>query len=187
MANFVYVDNSNIWIEGTHVSAVVKGLAPNIGAAQTRKISDLEWKLDFAKLYEFVAGDRSQVGRAILFGSTPPANEGLWAEARRGGFEVMVFDRNTRNREKKVDTSIATAMLSDSYEVMTAGVDEVTLVAGDADYVPTVEHLRSRGFDVYVAFWDHAARELRDVCTGFISLNDYLEHLRFGSSKAQVV
>ncbi len=30
MANFLYVDNSNVWIEGMHVSAFVKGNAPSL-------------------------------------------------------------------------------------------------------------------------------------------------------------
>ena len=30
MANFLYVDNSNVWIEGMHVAAVKSGMAPDI-------------------------------------------------------------------------------------------------------------------------------------------------------------
>ena len=32
MANYLYVDNSNVWIEGKRVSAVAKGYAPDIWA-----------------------------------------------------------------------------------------------------------------------------------------------------------
>ncbi len=39
MANFLYVDNSNIWIEGMHVAAVADGLAPNIWVAQEERIT----------------------------------------------------------------------------------------------------------------------------------------------------
>lgn len=48
-----------------------------------------------------------------------------------------------------------------------AGEDEITLVAGDADYVPTIEKLRARGFSVHVVFWEHASRELQDAATKF--------------------
>lgn len=55
--------------------------------------------------------------------------------------------------------------------------DEITLVAGDADYVPAIEKLRKRGFAVQVVFWKHASRELKDAATKFIPLDDNLEHL----------
>jgi hypothetical protein len=33
VANLLYVDNSNVWIEGMHVSAVESGMAPNVWSA----------------------------------------------------------------------------------------------------------------------------------------------------------
>jgi uncharacterized LabA/DUF88 family protein len=178
MANFLYVDNSNVWIEGMHVSAVRNGIAPDIVSAQNERISDYAWKIDFGKLYEFAGGEASDVGRAVLFGSRPPPNDSLWAAAERKGFEVVVYDRSIRNREKKVDTSISTEIVSDSYELMSPDRDEITLVAGDSDYVPTIERVRKRGFNFYVVFWSHASRELKESCTRFISLDDYLDFLR---------
>ena len=77
----------------------------------------------------------------------------------------------------KIDTSIATTIVADSYERMKSDRDEVTLVAGDADYVPTVEQLVGRGFKFHVVFWNHAARELKEAASQFTSLNPYLEHL----------
>ena len=176
MSNFLYVDNSNVWIEGMRVSAVESGMAPNMATAEQEQLTDTSWKVDFGRLHDFAGG--SDIGRAVLYGSRPPANDTLWAIARSKGFEVVVHDRNFSNREKKVDTSIATDMVSDSFTMMTAGSDEVTLVAGDSDYVPTIENLRGRGFVVHVVFWDHASGELKQAATNFISLNAYLEHLR---------
>ena len=69
-------------------------------------------------------------------------------------------------------------MIADSYERMTLGKDEVTLVCGDRDLVPAVEKLRQRGFEVHVVFWEHASGELKKASTKFISLNGYLNHLR---------
>ncbi|MGH9970519.1 MAG: NYN domain-containing protein [Pyrinomonadaceae bacterium] len=94
------------------------------------------------------------------------------------GFEVVVHDRNVANKEKKVDANIVTDIVADSYELMTPGEDEITLVAGDADYVPMIEKLRARGFTFHVVFWDHASRELKDAASKFISLNPFLEHLK---------
>jgi uncharacterized LabA/DUF88 family protein len=176
MSNFLYVDNSNVWIEGMHVSAAAKGIAPDIWSALQHRICDYNWKLDFGKLYEFAGGESSEVGRAVLYGSRPPKNDSLWAMAEKKGFEVIVHDRNVANKEKKVDTNIVTDMVADSFQIMTPNQDEITLVAGDADYVPTIEKLRER-FPVHVVFWDHASRELQDAATKFIALNPYLEHL----------
>ena len=178
MPNFLYVDNSNVWIEGMHVSAVVSGTAPGIWEAMEHRICDYTYKVDFGRLYQFAGGDHAEVGRAVLYGSRPPANDSLWEIARRKGFEVVVYDRNVANKEKKIDTSIAADMIADSYERMNPKTDEVTLVSGDADLVPAVEKLRARGFPVYVCFWEHASGELKRAATRFISLNPHFDHLR---------
>ena len=104
------------------------------------------------------------------------AIDSLWNIARSRGFEVIVHDRNVANKEKKVDSEIVTQMVADSYTIFEEG-DEFTLVAGDGDYVPTVEHLVGRGIKVSVLFWDHANRGLKEACTEFVPLNRYLDHL----------
>jgi uncharacterized LabA/DUF88 family protein len=91
----------------------------------------------------------------------------------------VVYDRNFNNREKKVDTSIVTEIMDDATGLIKPGVDEITLVAGDGDYVPIVEKLRRRGFAFNVMFWDQASRELKDAATKFVSLNSYLGFLSF--------
>jgi hypothetical protein len=178
VANFLYVDNSNVWIEGKRVAAVENGLAPDVWTAMTYKILDPTWNYDFGHLFSFAGGDKAEVGRAVLFGSRPPANDSVWKMAERCGFEVVTKDRNAANKEKKIDTGIATEIVADSFELMGPAKDEITLVAGDSDYVPTVERVRRRGLPFHVVFWDHAARELRDVATSFTSLNKHLEFLR---------
>src|ERR1700730_15336553 len=114
MANYLYVDNSNVWIEVMHVSAVEKGLAPNIWTAQEHKICDQSWSYDFGKLLKFAGGEGAHIGRAVLYGSRPPANDSLWKMAERVGFQVIVFDRHEKHKEKEVETSIAVAMTEDS-------------------------------------------------------------------------
>ena len=179
MTNYCYVDNSNVWIEGMHVAAVESGLAPDIWKACEQRICDNRWRLDFGRLFEFAAGQ--DVGRAVLFGSRPPQNDSLWSVAESKGFEVIVHDRNAANKEKKVDTQITTEMIEDSFTRMKKS-DTITLVSGDADYVPAIEKLVARGFVVEACFWDHAARELKECVSRFVSLNQYLEHLNLNRS-----
>lgn len=177
MANLLYVDNSNVWIEGMHVAAAMNSKAPDVWTAVKEKICDYSWTLDFGRLFEFAGGEKTEVKLAKLFGSRPPKNDSLWVAAERKGFEVIVYDRNVANHEKKIDTDIVATMIEDSYERLQIGVDEITLVAGDSDYVPAIEKLKRRNIPVHVVFWGHAARELKDVATKFVNLDDYLQHL----------
>lgn len=177
VANLLYVDNSNVWIEGMHVAAAKHGHASDVWSAVQNKICDYNWKLDFGKLFQFAGGDKAEVKRAALFGSRPPKNDSLWAAAERNGFEVIVYDRNFANHEKKIDTDIVATMMEDSYERLNIGEDEITLVAGDADYIPAIEKLKRRGIPFHVVFWNHASRELKEAATKFVNLDAYLEHL----------
>jgi uncharacterized LabA/DUF88 family protein len=175
MAKYVYVDNSNIWIEGRRVSAVENDLAYDIADAINNKILDFNWKYDCGKLLKLVGGEKDGLKKAYLFGSRPPQNDSLWEAARVGGFEVVVEDRNADNIEKKIDTGIVTQMMADSYEcIADKSVDEMILVAGDKDYVPAVNNISKRGIRVVVYFWNHAAIELKNHAAEFISLNKYI-------------
>lgn len=160
------------------VAAVASGAAPDIHTAMKGNILDYGWKLDFGRLLSFAGGEKSEIKRAVLYGSRPPKNDSLWDVARSRGFEVVTHDRNAQNKEKKIDVNIATDMVADSYEMLNVENDVVTLVSGDKDYVPTIERLRQRGVQVEVVFWEHAATELKDSASRFISLDQYLEHLR---------
>jgi len=81
------------------------------------------------------------------------------------------------NREKKIDTDIVTSMVADSYEILDPRNDQMTLVAGDADYVPAVEKLRKREIHVEVVFWEQASCELKESCSRFVPLDPYLYFL----------
>jgi uncharacterized LabA/DUF88 family protein len=179
MADFVYVDNSNLYIEGRRASAVAQGLADNIQDAMTNGILDHGYTINFGKLHEFLCGsDKRQIRRAALFGSRPPPNDGIWTYAERTGFELHLEDRNIRNKEKKIDTGIATLLTKDAYKNGNAAEDVFVLVAGDSDYVPTINELKADGYFVEVVFWNHASRELREAASRFVGLDQHLEHLR---------
>ncbi|MBZ4396733.1 NYN domain-containing protein [Myxococcus sp. AS-1-15] len=178
MASFVYVDNSNVFIEGKFVSAVEKGLALNIWDAHKALIQDYGYALDFGRLYDFSGATRD--GCANLYGSRPPPNDSLWKIAEKAGFKTVVYDRSVyTNTEKKVDTSIVKDMIRDAYTKIDKLKDEIVLIAGDSDFAPAVEDLVKDGFKVYVVFWAHAATDLKKVCTKFTSLDPHLRHLAY--------
>lgn len=179
MVLFVYVDNSNLYIEGMRVSAVQRGLVPSVQEAMALHTVDHDWSYDFGKLYQAICPDTAQIGRSALFGSRPPANDSLWEMARVEGFEVTTFDRNFANHEKEVDVAISTLLMEDSYEHMQATRgDRAVLVSGDRDYVPTVKSLARRGLPTTVVFWDHAtARLLRETADDYVVLDPLFQHL----------
>jgi uncharacterized LabA/DUF88 family protein len=177
--DYVYVDNSNLFIEARRVSAVTSGLATSIVDAMNGGILDHGYTISFGKLYELLAGnDLARLARAVLFGSRPPPNDSIWRHAAAAGFELRLEDRSRSNHEKKIDTAIATLMTKDAYKHGDPEQDRFVLVAGDKDYVPTVNELEADGYKVDVVFWNHGARELRDAASRFISLDPHLEQLR---------
>jgi uncharacterized LabA/DUF88 family protein len=177
MLSFTYVDNSNVFIEAQRVSAVEKGMAIDIYDAMDRRIFDWSYKLDYGKLYEYLCGDGQEVGCAKLWGSPPPSDS-FWKMVERKGFEVKTYDKNAAGKEKKVDVAIAHRMTKDAYTRIDKNNSELVLVAGDKDYVPVIEDLKAERFRVVVVFWDHAASELKQSVTKFISLNQWLNYLQ---------
>jgi uncharacterized LabA/DUF88 family protein len=170
MAEYVYVDNSNVFIEGKKIAAQRNGRSGDI---------DFSFRLDFGELYDFVAENNpGKIARALLLGSRPPTSDKVWTVATRAGFEVVVLDRNPENREKKVDTGLVAAMVRDAY-TKAEKTDEITLVAGDSDYVPAVEMLVADGFYVEVVFWSSASSELKSVCSRFVELDRHLDNLEY--------
>jgi hypothetical protein len=81
MGKYVYVDNSNLFIEGMRVSAVQGGRASNVWDAAKKGILDELYRIDFGKLHNILAdGNPSNILKAVLFGSRPHANDshGKW-------------------------------------------------------------------------------------------------------------
>jgi len=179
MKNFTYVDNSNVFIEGCRVSAVQKKMlgAGTIIEAMNGRVVDMSWRLDYGRLHEFACGDPSNIGGVNLWGSPPPGDS-FWKMVERYGFKTTKFDRNFAGKEKKVDVAIAHRMTKDAYSgVVKRGEDEMTLVAGDTDYVPVLQDLKAEGFVVHLVFWNHAGRQIKEAASKFVSLDPYFHLL----------
>ncbi len=173
---YTYVDNSNFFIEGQRLAAVKKKAATDLVDAMSRGIVDISWQPDYGRLHGLICGQRHEIGAAKLWGSLPP-KDSFWEMVKSKGFKVTTFDKYF-GKEKKVDVAIAVEMMFDA-----PGLDkqnsEIILVAGDKDFVPIVEKLKSLGYKVCVVFWDHAANELKQAATSFFSLNKWHDHLTF--------
>lgn len=157
---FVYVDNSNIWIEGKKVS----------GQAQNPPTeSDYWYRVESGKLLNHVLAGRTLAEPPTLYGSIPPPNDSVWNKIRDAGFDVKLFERNVRNREKGLDMEIGLDMNDKSRDVTPPAT--MILVAGDADYVPVLNRVRGRGWKVEVWYWSNAADNLQKAADRFVSLN----------------
>jgi hypothetical protein len=176
MKNYTYVDNSNVFIEGQRVSAVNKGMATDIFDAMNRNIVDHSWNIEYGRLHTLVCGAGNEIGAANLWGSPPPSDS-FWKMVESRGFKVTRYEKNVAGKEKKVDVGIAHKITKDAYTIIDRATCGVTLVAGDKDFVPVVEDLKQEGFVVIVAFWSHAAKELREAGTAFFDLNPHHTHL----------
>jgi uncharacterized LabA/DUF88 family protein len=171
---YTYIDNSNFFIEGQRAAAVESGMALDIYDALERGVFNHSWQPDYGRLHALVCGDKKQIGAAKLWGSPPPSDT-FWQMVERKGFKVRTYERS-HGKEKKVDVAIGYEIAKDVHTIDKAA-SEITLVAGDKDFVPVVEDLVLEGYQVCVAFWDHAAKEMKEKATTFFSLNQYLQHL----------
>lgn len=179
MGYYVFVDNSNVWIEGKYASAVKKGMATDICSAHDKKISDNSWKIDFGKLLSCaVDGDLQNVKEAIIVGSKPTQKDSLWKAMASAGFHVDTEQRNSSNKEKKVDTGIVQKINKKLFRESEEG-DVFVLVLGDSDYVPTVEGVEEEGRKVKIVFWDNVAGELLVAASEYKCLNDCMEEIEF--------
>ena len=146
----IFLDNSNVWIEGQRAAT---------GAPAGDGRMDAAYRIDFGRLLEHVGKGRTIV-EAQLYGSEPPPNDTVWEIAKERGFSPKVFKRNFQNQEKKVDTQLCVDVTKTLFSY--SPTDRVLLlIAGDADYLPAVEMALKREWKVEVYFWANANRELR--------------------------
>src|SRR5437867_719464 len=124
----IFLDNSNLWIEGQRFASEPSG--------QTEH-KDASYRIDFGKILGFVSNGR-EVVEARLYGSEPPPNDTVWNQAKAEGFKPKIFQRNFRDREKKVDSQMIVDM---TVAVFTHTPKDRVLafLAGDADYLPPAE------------------------------------------------
>jgi hypothetical protein len=68
LANLLYVDNSNVWIEGMHVAAAKNGHAPNVWAAVQQRICDYTWTIDLGDSSNLRAVTVRRLGKPHFLG-----------------------------------------------------------------------------------------------------------------------
>lgn len=170
-----FVDNSNVLIEGRRFSEMKRK-----GRAKRGYFKDDTYEIDWGK-YLYLASEKDSRGLAeipTLYGSRPPDEDSVWKRIREDGFDVRLFDRNIRNKEKGVDIEMAMDIADLLHSLGPPRI--IVMGAGDADYVPAIVRARSKGWSVEVWFWNNAAADIKEAATRFCPLDPYFEYLRLG-------
>jgi len=167
----VYIDNSNLWIEGKMLDglhrfaagdAIAARYAPEcsaLGSAEAYWREDSAYRVDYLKLLHLLNVPAEPERRAMyLIGSRPPANEELWNRLRQEqvGLELRIIDRNASNREDRVDQELISLLIAEDFEPH----DEIVIVAGDGGYAKSLASIMSKRRTVaavHIVSWLHAA------------------------------
>jgi uncharacterized LabA/DUF88 family protein len=174
MDHNLYMDNSNVWIEGQRVSAAKRGPTKQL----TRDL-DRSYRIDFGRLIEITCGYDASLGKLMFYGSEPPPTDTVWQSARDHGFRDRIFQRSKHRKEKMVDTQLTVDLIQDIHTELDPTTDRIIIVAGDADYVPAINAARAKGFYVRVAFWNHASGLIKKAGSEFQSLNPHMRDLTY--------
>lgn len=168
---YVFVDNSNLWIE----AKFNLGTKFKRGRLYTERRRNGQWEwttlsIEHGLLLKRVLSGRSLGADPLLVGSRPPLNDSLWERIRQQGFSVVVYDRNPNNKEKQVDVELATQMTE---TIFTKEPATIVFIGGDVDLLPPLRRALERKWKVELWFWEGSvAGELRDVATRFYRLED---------------
>ena len=143
---YIFVDHSNLWIEGQKVHA--------------KKLVDTEidhrYRVDLGKFLNLLANGRS-ISKAFLYGSVPPPNDSVWKAACKRNFDVKTFQRSGSGREKELDVAMAHDITKNLdrlvYMDTTSNVIFIT-VTGDRDLKPPIDDVLENGVHLELLSWE---------------------------------
>ena len=171
----LFVDNSNVKIEGARLAHAKR---TNYGqrGTQVDNVYEIDWG-KFLYLVKSRGGARMMAQLPVLYGSRPPPDDTVWQQIRSEGFDVKLFDRNIRDKEKGVDMEMGMDVIERMYEHPEP--ETLVIAAGDADFVGMVERAKKRKWNVEVWFWGNASHDMKDAAT-FVDLDKAFEYLQKG-------
>ena len=177
MKYYVFVDNSNLFIEGKRASAVRAGFAGSLEDAHANNIENSSWRMDFGQLLLLAINQQKEaLGKAYLFGSTPPGNDSLWSAIEEAKFDVITWSRNASNKEKAVDASMLQKINVHLYEGSEEG-DVFVLLTGDGDFLPCAKKLKEKNRLLKIVFWENVSSALRNVADEYVNLSERIDEI----------
>ena len=154
---YVFVDNSNLFIEGKKAVADREGLGTWKAQRAYRELNEM--RLDYGALIDGILRGRRLGKPPFIVGTKPPTSDSLWQSWREQGMSVEVLDRNCINKEKGVDATLIVEAMEVLY---TKEEGVIVLVAGDGDFKPLLRKIIGRGWRTEVYFWQRGNWKYED-------------------------
>ena len=161
---FIYVDDSNMWIEA-------KKLAANKFNLKCKE--DPRLRLDIGKVADVVANNR-KVAWGTLYGSEPPERDSVWQKIRERGWKVITTKRSTfTGKEKQVDHQ----MVADITALVSGCIakGKIVIVSGDADMIPAISKSLHMNWSIEIWMWENGVsnslKQLAEKNPGLMSIN----------------
>jgi len=137
----------------------------------------INYRIDFGRLLLAASRDSSGSSRGVksaYIAGVIPDDDSFWKIASDKGFTVKRGYLGYGSRSKQDDAYLITEIMATIFEE--EGPSTLVVVAGDADYVPALEHSLKRGWRNEVAFISHGiasrlvpvVHELRRIESGEI-------------------
>ena len=146
---WIFVDDSNIWIEGKKLRAKVQNL---------KTAEDPRARIDIGRLTDVVAKGRNVI-KGTLYGSEPPKVDTVWNKIRRMGWVVPAPKKRSliTGKEKKVDAQLVADVTELACTTDESERGTIIIISGDSDATPAIEKvLRYQPWCIEVCMWDSA-------------------------------
>ena len=146
---WIFVDNSNIWIEAKKLASKRKGF---------RSVEDHRLRISIGRLTDVVAGNRD-VEKGILYGSEPPKIDSVWDKIREHeNWYVKTKKRSyLTHKEKEIDSQLVADVTQLACKTPNCQRGTIILISGDADMCPAVEKIMEEGiWKVEIYMWKDA-------------------------------
>lgn len=141
---------------------------------------DAAYRIDFGRLLLEISRDNNGVARGVAsayIAGVIPDDDTFWKIAENQGFTVKRGYLGAGNRSKQDDAYLMCEIVETIWKM--PGPSTVVLVAGDADYAPSLMKSLDRGWRTEVAFIDRGIS---------ISLEAYVHEFRtLGTSAIQLI
>lgn len=146
---WIFVDDSNIWIEGKKLRAKVQHL---------KTTEDPRARIDIGRLTDVVAKGRNVI-KGTLYGSEPPKVDTVWNKIRKMGWVVPAPKKRSliTGKEKKVDAQLVADVTELACTTDETERGTIIIISGDSDATPAIEKvLRYQPWCIEVCMWDSA-------------------------------
>ncbi|KAK1834476.1 hypothetical protein QBC39DRAFT_252436, partial [Podospora conica] len=180
----IYIDNSNLWIQGQRTYAEKKRMSVPL---------DPTWRFDVGRLRQVIieglgGDDPSHFDvRTNLYGSTPPPVDSIWVAISSQDVLVKKFERSSwTGKEKCIDAEIiADSVTQAGDDERDAVVSTFVFVSGDLDISRAVAKITGRfRRPVHVWSWRNglaaAYRKPQESVTVHL-MDDHLERVGFSA------